>query len=130
MHSIRWAAALCFAVATTLVAGCQSRPAPTATSADTLPAADRVASAKASLVAQGVAVGEVDAVQDSFAHVSGLDPKAVTPADDVSFIDVQTGRVVNIGRLRSTTDKGALVIEAGSFGERAPRVGDLAAKLK
>jgi hypothetical protein len=130
MHSIRWAAALCLTVGTTLLGGCQNKPAPAPEPVAATPAPDRIAAAKATLVAQGVAVGEVDAASDSYARVTGLDSKVVTPADDISFIDVATGRVVNIGRLHGTTDQGALLIKAGSFGERAPRIGDLAAKLK
>jgi hypothetical protein len=95
-----------------------------------MPAPDRIAAAKERLTSQGMMVGTVDAVVDSAARVSGLDPKSVTPTDDLSFIDVQTERVVNIGRARNTTDQGALVVEAGSYGERAPRVGDLVVKLK
>jgi hypothetical protein len=128
MKSIDWAAALLLAVG--LIGGCQPNKAATATDADSMPAPDRIAAAKAQLSSQGMIVGTVDAVSDSAAHVTGIDPKSVTPADVLSFIDVQSNRVVANGHLRTTTDIGALVVQTDSQAERAPRVGDLCVKVK
>ena len=128
MKSFTWAAALLFCVG--LVGGCQGNKPP-APEPDVMPTSERVAAARERLTSQGMLVGTVDAVVDSAARVSGLDPKSVDPTEDLSFVDVQTERVVNIGRVRRTpTDQGALVVEASSYGERGPRVGDLVVKLK
>jgi hypothetical protein len=127
MRSIRWTTALLLCVG--LFGGCQPNKHP-APEPDAVPAPDVVAAAKARLEAQGMVVGTVDAVADSKARVSGIDQKSVSPTDVLSFIDPQSDRVVNNGTLRMTTDAGAIVVEAGPYGERAPRVGDLVVKLK
>lgn len=131
MISFRSAAACALAFA--LLAGCQNKKVePTQPAADGPAAPDRIATAKATYAAMpGVVVGEVDGVAESYAAVSGIDPKAVTKDDVLSFIDVTANRVINHGSLHDVSAAGRLIVAFETeAAERAPRKGDLCVKLK
>jgi hypothetical protein len=130
MISFRWAAACTLAFA--LIGGCQPKKAPEVATTEVAPASpERTAAAKARYMAKGdMLVGEVDAAKDGYAAVSGIDSKAVTKGDVLSFIDVERNSVVNHGTFSEVGLSGRIVVEYDSAGERAPRPGDLCVKLK
>jgi hypothetical protein len=129
MIAFRWAAACTLAFA--LIGGCQTKKAPEP-AAEVAPATpEKTAAAKARYMAKGdMLVGEVDAAKDGYAAVSGIDPKAVTKGDVLSFIDVDRNSVINHGTFSEVGLSGRIVVEYDPAGERAPRPGDVVVKVK
>jgi hypothetical protein len=125
------AAATALAIAL-LAAGCgPNKPEPVAPTTDTMPSADRVAAAKARYAAKGdYLVGSVDTVNEKYAAVTGIDPKAVKKDDAFHFIDVEANDEVCMGLLHEVGPAGSLIIEYDKSGSRAPRPGDLCVKIK
>src|SRR5438874_12128193 len=97
MIAFRWAAASTLAFA--LIGGCQPKKALEITATELAPASpEKTAAAKARYMAKGdMLVGEVDAAKDGYAAVSGIDAKAVTKDDVLTFIDVEDNHVFSHG---------------------------------
>jgi hypothetical protein len=138
MIALRWAAASTLAVALLAAAGCTPPPKqedPILTGPVT-PAMDKVTGAQARYNAiPGMVAGIVDAAQDPYAVVSGVDPKAFTTGDVLTFIDVDTNQPVNHGQLveeNPVSSSGRLYVRYDVTGAeaRSPRAGDLCVKLK
>jgi hypothetical protein len=140
MIALRRRAAACSFAFTLVVAlcgagGCENKkkeveaPAPVE---PTTPAVDRVAAAQARYNARpGTLAGVVDAAQDPYAVVSGIDPKSITREDVLSFIDVDTNQVINHGLMDSPSAGGRIYVKYDTQGEvRAPRQGDLCVRMK
>lgn len=133
MICARWAAAFALIV---LIAGCQ----PVKQEEETAPQVNSqaVTSSKSKYAAiPGALVGEViDVKSDSslglnLVEASGMDGKALTKDDVISYIDPVDNRVVNHGRLYGTLKNGNVALTFEGAGEtRAPRAGDLAVRLK
>ena len=131
MISLRWAAAGVLAMG--MIAGCKTTKPVEAPATMDMPASpEKTAAAKARYAAKGdMLVGEVDAAKDGNAAVSGIDPKAVTKDDVLSFIDVDNNTVINHGTMAEVGLSGRLVVSYSTdSGDRAPRQGDLCIKLK
>ena len=130
MRSHRWTAGCIVSLA--LVAGCQPTHKEPETTATVVPATpEKTAAAKAREAAKGDRlVGEVDAAKDGYAAVSGIDPKSVTKDDVLSFVDVDSNKVINHGTLSEVGLSGRLVVKYAPDEERAPQKGDLCIKLK
>lgn len=130
MISMRWAAAC--AVGFVTMVGCQKTAQVEPSSAPPMTTDDQIAAAKAKYAGQpGVMVGEVEAANGSYAAVSGLDPKAVTKNDVLTFIDVPSNTVVSHGSFREVSPNGRLIVDDfDPNGQRAPQKGDLCVKLK
>lgn len=130
MISMRWAAACTLAFVTMI--GCQKTvpiqdpaPAPAPTSDE------KVAAAKAKYAAMpGVLVGEVEAANDTYAAIGGLDPKSIGKDDILTFIDVAANEVISHGTMSEVGLSGRLVVKFDPQGQRAPKKGDLCVKLK
>jgi hypothetical protein len=130
MISLRWTAGCILGLA--LLGGCQPAHKEPETTAAFVPASpEQTAAAKARESAKGDRlVGEVDAAKEGYAAVSGIDPKAVTKDDTLSFIDVGTNKVINHGTFSEVGLSGRLLVKYDADGERAPQPGDLCIKLK
>jgi hypothetical protein len=130
MTVLRWAAATTLAV-TLLAVGCAPKKTEPESTTESTPSADRVAAAKARYAAKGdYLVGVTDAVNDKYAAVTGIDPKAVKKDDAFHFIDVDGNQEVCMGLLHDVGPSGSLIIEYDKSGSRAPRPGDLCVKIK
>lgn len=133
MICARWAAAFALLI---VVTGCQ--PAKPEEEAQQPVAPDKVMTAKAKYAAlPGALVGEVvDAKADEtlrlyLVEASGIDAKALSKDDVISYIDPLDNKVVNHGRLHSSLKNGNVALTYEVAGEaRAPRAGDLAVRLK
>jgi hypothetical protein len=124
------AALATLALTVALVAGCQPKK-PAEETGPVAPSPARVAAARAAYGAKAdMLVGQVDDANQLFAAVSGIDPAAVKKGDTISFIDVTQNRIINNGTVNDTSASGRLIVEFDKQGERAPRAGDLAIKLK
>jgi hypothetical protein len=132
MTASRWAAAtFALTLAAVLAGGCQNKNKPAeATSDATMASPEKISAAKASYAAQGMLVGEVDAVKENMAAVSGIDPAAITKQDVLNFIDVDARKVINHGTLVETKPSGRIIVECDRNGDRLPHQGDLVVKLK
>ena len=129
MISLRWTAGCILSVA--LLGGCQPTHKEPETTAVMPASPEQTAAAKARESAKGDRlVGEVDAAKDGYAAVSGIDPKAVTKGDFLSFIDVGANKVINHGTFSEVGLSGRLLVKYDADGERAPQKGDLCIKLK
>jgi hypothetical protein len=130
MISLRWAAACMVTLA--LIGGCQNTKKEPETATVAGPAdPEKTAAAKAKYAAMGDRlVGEVDAVNEKYAAVSGIDPKALTIGDVVTFIDVDNNTMINNGTFVEVGLSGRIVVEYGKTGQRPPRKGDLCVRLK
>jgi hypothetical protein len=96
-----------------------------------MPSADRIAAAKARYAAQGdVLVGMVEAANDKYAAVSGIDPKSLKKDDVLHFIDVEANQEVCQGVVHDVSAAGRLIVDYDKAGTRAPREGDLCVKIK
>ena len=127
MTSLRLAAA---SLALAVIVGCQPHTPPPPAEPG-IPSADRVAAARAAYAAKGdMLVGQVDAANEKYAAVSGIDTAAVKKGDVFTFIDVNSNNAINHGTLADTSAAGRLMIEYDAKGDRAPRGGDLCVKLK
>ena len=130
MTVLRWAAATTLAV-TLLAAGCQPNKPEPAPATESMPSPDRTAAARARYAAKGdYLVGVVDAVNEKYAGVSGIDPKAANKGKAFHFIDVDANEDVCMGELHEVGPTGSLIIDYDKSGSRAPRVGDLCVQVK
>jgi hypothetical protein len=128
MIASRWAAACTLAVA--LAGGCQNKTTPPATTDAGMASPEKISAAKASYSAQGMLAGEVEMVRDNLAAVMGIPASSVTKQDVLSFIDVESNRVINHGTLVEAKPSGRLIVECDPQGDRLPRQGDLVVKVK
>jgi hypothetical protein len=123
----RWAAASTLILVT--LVGCQKTNRDTDVVAPVVTSDEQIAAAKARYAAMpGVMVGQVEATNGELTAVTGLDAKAITDKDVLSFIDVPSDEVISHGTLVEAKPS-SLVIKFDPEGKRPPKKGDLCVKL-
>jgi len=123
----RWAAACTLVLV--ILAGCQKTNKDSDAAAPIPTSEEQIAAAKARYAAMpGVVVGQVEATNGNLTAVTGLDPKAITNKDVLSFIDVPSDEVISHGTLVEAKPS-SLIIQFDTEGKRPPKKGDLCVKL-
>lgn len=124
----RWAAASTLVLVT--LVGCQKTTKDTDVVTPIPTTTEQTAALKAKYAGMpGVIAGEVEATNGNLAAVSGLDPKAITEKDVLTFIAVPSEEIISNGTLVEAKPSGRLVVKFDTEGKRAPRTGDLCVKL-